>query len=487
MRLFTIGDSLSAGYMSAATARTDLSFSTLIARKLGLRPQTDYFFPTWPYEGVPINLEAIMRTLSARYGSDISGFEWLTVVQTVAGMLDQSEDYYERGDGSPQVPTPDGRAFYHNVAVAGFTVADAWLVTPELCRQQLQAAPPTDDFLQGPDRAMYRVALKVLNPSLDPTFDTFSQLDWLQHHASGEGVDNVLLWLGANNALGTVIALKIKPTPPDLNPPPHQRSFVDRASNGWNLWRPDHFALEFDELMTRVDTIMRQNTSTDWHVCVSNIPMVTIAPVAKGIGDTTLVPGRGVYYKYYTYFPFEEPFAMNTGLYLTMQDAMHIDETIVEFNAHIASSVDQLNAAHDSKRYLLIDMAGALDKLAYKRNAGNPTYEFPSYFDFVYPKVNTKYYYADKSAHLVQGGLFTLDGVHPSAIAHGLLAYEILKQLRDAHIVADAELPWSTIFANDRLYQEPISIMQELYNKDWLGQLVVHAIRLLEQARGVTT
>ena len=105
----------------------------------------------------------------------------------------------------------------------------------------------------------------------------------------------------------------------------------------------------------------------------------------------------------------------------------------------------------------------------------------------MYPKVNTKYYYADRSAHLVQGGLFTLDGVHPSAIAHGLLAYEILKQLRDVQIVPDADLPWSTIFANDRLYQEPISIMQEIYNKDWLGQLVVHAIRLLDQARNVTT
>ena len=69
-------------------------------------------------------------TLNARYGSDISGFAWLTVVQTVAALLDQSEDYYERGAGGAQVPTPDGRAFYHNVAVAGYTVADAWLVTP---------------------------------------------------------------------------------------------------------------------------------------------------------------------------------------------------------------------------------------------------------------------------------------------------------------------------------------------------------------------
>jgi hypothetical protein len=315
MRLFSIGDSLTQGFMSAASARTDLSFSTLLAAKLGLTIGTDYFFPDWPVEGIPVNIEAILRELNRRYGSDISGFEWLTVMQSVAGVLDRSEDYYERGGGAADTAYPDGRTFFHNVAVPGYTVADAWLVTPELCRQQLLAQAPSDDFLAGPDRALYRVALKVLNPSLDPAFDRFSQLDWLRHHATSEGVENVLLWLGPNNALGTVISLKINQTPPDLATPPHQQSHIDRARAGWNLWHPDHFRLEFRELLERVDAIMQDNQDSNWKVFVANVPLVTIAPVAKGVGETTNIEGKGIYYKYYTYFPFEEAFARDTGLH----------------------------------------------------------------------------------------------------------------------------------------------------------------------------
>jgi len=487
MRLFTIGDSLSAGFMSAATARTDLSFSTLLAAKLGLTPQVEYHFPTWPDDGMPVNIERVLRGLNARYGSDISGFEWFTVVQTVASALNPVEDYYERGPGAADKPTPDGRAFYDNVAVAGYQVADAWLVTPELCKQYL-AAPPSDDFLSGPDRSFHRVALKVLNPSLDPAYDQYSQLDWLRHHATSEGVDNVLLWLGANNALGTVLTLKIVPTRPDVDPPPHTLSYAERAAHGWNLWHPDHFRLELHELLDRMDEIMQHNVSANWHVMMANIPLVTIAPVAKGVGDTSVINREGrdlIYYKYYTYFPFEEQFALDTGRFLSMQDAVHIDDTIRAFNTIIAEEASARNQAFGSDRYLVVDMANALNDLAYKRNAGDPPYVFPSYFDFVYPKVNTKYYHADQTGHLTQGGLFTLDGVHPSPIAHGLLAYEFLKVMQPAGIVPDTDLPWSSIFGNDLLYNKPISIMQEIYKKDWIASLVINFIGLLDRARSL--
>ena len=97
---------------------------------------------------------------------------------------------------------------------------------------------------------------------------------------------------------------------------------------------------------------------------------------------------------------------------------------------------------------------------------------------------NTKYYHADEQGRLIQGGLFTLDGVHPSAIAHGLLAYEFLKVMLRAGIVEDLELPWPTIFQNDLLYSNPIPIMQEIRNKEWLATLVVNFIQLLERVRG---
>lgn len=73
--------------------------------------------------------------------------------------------------------------------------------------------------------------------------------------------------------------------------------------------------------------------------------------------------------------------------------------------------------------------------MAYKRNNGQPTYDFPDYFDFIYPMVNTKYYHTDSEGRVRQGGLFTLDGVHPSAISQGLLAYEFLKVMNAAGVV----------------------------------------------------
>src|SRR4051794_33622682 len=104
MRLFTLGDSLSQGFRSAAAARTDQCYSTLVAKVLGANP---YEFPDWPHGGLPADLERLMRALQAKYGSNIGGFEWLSVVETVNAVLDDSEDYYERGGGSEDKPCGD--------------------------------------------------------------------------------------------------------------------------------------------------------------------------------------------------------------------------------------------------------------------------------------------------------------------------------------------------------------------------------------------
>lgn len=42
MKLFTIGDSISQGCMSVAAARTEFSYSMLLAFKLELQPQRAY-------------------------------------------------------------------------------------------------------------------------------------------------------------------------------------------------------------------------------------------------------------------------------------------------------------------------------------------------------------------------------------------------------------------------------------------------------------
>ena len=90
------------------------------------------------------------------------------------------------------------------------------------------------------------------------------------------------------------------------------------------------------------------------------------------------------------------------------------------------------------------------------------------------------YYHADVDGRLKQGGLFSLDGIHPTAIGHGLMAYEFLKVMNEAGVVSDTNLDWRTIFANDTLYTQPIALMQELYGKDDLAKHIVKLIKLFK-------
>jgi hypothetical protein len=490
MKLFTIGDSISQGFMSLAAARTDLSYSTLIASKLGLKPQKDYLYPDWGAGGIPLNIENILRTLNKRYGSNIRGIEWLTVLQTINEVVNEAEEYYERGLGSLNKPFPGNVEYFHNIAIQGFNVADSWLVNQEVCEEGIELErnkKSTDDFLQGPDAPFYRTALKVLNPSLKEEFRTFSQIDWLRHHAKTEGIENLVLWLGANNALGTVIGLKINQTRNDSKQRPHTLSHLRRRRVWkWNLWHPDDFRDEYSEFLKQVHEAMQKNVAQNWKVFVGTIPLVTIAPIAKGVGEATEIKTKdgdyyGTYYKYYTYFPFEEDFARTTGTHLTMQDALHIDSCIRKYNKIIKELINKQNEQYgQSPRYYTVDISKAFEELAFKRNKGQPSYEFPPFFEFVYPKVNTKYYHANVNGELTQGGLVSLDGIHPTTIGHGILAYEFLKKMNEAEVVNDCELDWENIFANDLLYTKPITLMQELYGKEELAKHIIKLIQLFK-------
>ncbi|MCY1081117.1 hypothetical protein [Archangium lansingense] len=478
MKLFTIGDSISQGFRSLAAARTDQSYSTLIARVLRADP---YRYPSWPHGGLPVDLELLMRRLESRYGSDIGGFEWTTVLQTINGVLDEAEDYYERGEGNEHRPYPSDDRFWHNTAFWGATVADAWQVTPAVCKQSILAAKNNqDEFLGPPNAAFYRTALKVLNPQLDPALDGISQLGWLEQHAQdkNEGVENLLLWLGANNALETVLRLRIQQTPNNPSNRPYRLGYFERKAFGWNLWHPNDFAEEYEQLLSEVERIMARNTQKNWRVFVGTVPEVTIAPVAKGVGETFKIDGS-TYYKYYTYFPFEEEFALTTKYQLTTQEALHVDRCIHQYNDTIKSLVKAANARAGQQRFFVVDLCKALHDIAWKRNDGQPQYQYPSYFDFIYPKVDSKYYHADETGRLRQGGLASLDGVHPTAIGQGLIAWEILKVMRAAGVqvhgvpINPDALDWRAIFAGDSLYSSPIRIMKELYQHPRLAEMLV--------------
>jgi hypothetical protein len=170
-------------------------------------------------------------------------------------------------------------------------------------------------------------------------------------------------------------------------------------------------------------------------------------------------------------------------LYLELTEAIQIDDYIRKYNSTIRELAESKNVEHQQKRYHIVDIFQMFQDIALKRNAGEVKYDFPEYFDFVYPKVDTRYYHADAAGRLRQGGLSTLDGVHPSAIGHGLLAYEFLKVMREAGVVDSIQLDWDAIFESDKLYSEPVIIMQELFEHPWLAEKLLSLIRTFRRSR----
>jgi len=484
MKTFTIGDSTVQGFMSLAAARTEQCFSTLIQRMLA--PDEPYTVPSWPLGGHPLDLEIVLRELDRRFGPDIRGLvEWSRAFIDVTQYMDKVEDYYERGPGAANAAYPGGVQFFNNVAVRGFEVADAWLVTPAICRQQIaQSSPRRDDTLAVPSDSFHRTALRVLNPSSDPAYEGRSALDWLTVHAAAEGVENTLLWLGANNALGVVLELVARRTPNDPNARPSSMTHQQRLAANYNLWHPDDFRAEYAELLRRLTAAHATNRYADWKVFVGNVPFVTIAPLAKGVGPTTLasstfpnIDGK-VYFKYYTYFPFEEKDVDEGVPKLRMHEALQIDEFIARYNSSISELVAEQNEALGRERYFIVDLEKILADLAWKRNGGSPSYPLPPYVNDLAPRPNTLFYHGRRDGYLESGGIFSLDGVHATPIGQGLLAREYLKVMHAAGVAGanpDA-LSWPSIVASDSLYQRPLRIMSEFReNKDliqWMVQLL---------------
>ncbi|WP_162913153.1 hypothetical protein [Rhodospirillaceae bacterium SYSU D60014] len=199
-----------------------------------------------------------------------------------------------------------------------------------------------------------------------------------------------------------------------------------------------------------------------------------------------VVKPKATYYEYYTYVIFGLDYARR-GHRLTQAEVVHIDTYVAEYNGTIRKLVKKYNKASrdagSSVRYVIVDIADHLLQLAFKRNNGRPTYEMPpealaTAERMRRPIPNTLYYHTDRRGHMLQGGVFSLDGVHPSAIGQGLLAVEFIKKLEESGVTVPASLGWDAIFASDSLYSRPISLMPELYENTKVAELILDLLNL---------
>jgi hypothetical protein len=258
------------------------------------------------------------------------------------------------------------------------------------------------------------------------------------------------------------------------------------------LWTAEHFRDEYEEMMGRVHAILSVG-KTDCKVFVGTVPAVTIAPLARGVGnsqpktDPFGVLPSATYFDRYTYFLFDHDYARRSGNSLTLDEAYEIDTTIAEYNAIIRKTVDTYNRKPKARKarkveYFIVDISDQLLRLAFKRNNGDPPYQLPPELvrlnERLKRTVNTVYYTVDRAARMSAGGVFSLDGVHPTAIGHGLIAQEFLQVMERAGVAPSRGLDWNAIVASDSLYTNPIALMPELYDNSRLAELLLDLMRL---------
>ncbi len=99
-KLVAIGDSLTQGFQSLAINKTAISYPAMIAECLGI-PSTDFRVPDFRGKGgLPLNIEWLAGKLEAKFGEDIGLFEWPLATAEILKLMDDVEDYWERGDGA---------------------------------------------------------------------------------------------------------------------------------------------------------------------------------------------------------------------------------------------------------------------------------------------------------------------------------------------------------------------------------------------------
>jgi lysophospholipase L1-like esterase len=468
-KLVAIGDSLTHGVQSGSISRTHRSYPAMLAYCLGEYPNlfqpdnnndnipfpvSDTFkVPDFTGEGgLPLNLENLFHLLAKRYGEKINWLEAIPAALTVRTFLDRTEDYWERGEGIEPSITGD---LHHNLAVLSFQLADCDTLTESICRRHLPT--PKDDFLtQIPELPIYRAARRTLNPSFNPDYENLSQIAAATKIAEKEGgIENLIFWLGANNCLGTVIDLEMRWS---------EDADVDRLSHerNCNLWRPEHFQKLLDRIAPKINAIGARDVFT------ATIPHVTIPPVSRGISlNKEQELSSDGYYEYYTHFwVWDDDFAKNPQKYpsLKREQAREIDKTIDAYNQIINNTAQKYG-------WHVVDITTQLDRLAFRRQKGKPQYEFPSeliaalkanpdtqnrfnsagvpILDTRYLRLNLKETELEKR---YQGGILSLDGIHPTTIAYGLIAHNFLDVMtKETDVQIVNSLPWDAIVREDSL------------------------------------
>lgn len=428
-RLVAIGDSLTHGFQSGAVHNTDLSWPSIVAHELGW---SGLRVPRYEgMGGLPLNMELLLRDLEHRYGSQLSPWELPLALFRARGLMDQVEDYWERGPGAAP---PRLSGFMHSLAVYGWDLRDALSRTAKTCQAEIKK--PRDNWLKqiienDADRAALRVYPTDSAHAGSTFFDVAEALGDDHDDETEAGIETLVVFLGANNALGAVVGLDVTWSGADFAHPQKKRAYT--------VWRPEHFRTELAEVVERVRRIKAR------HVIWCTVPHVTIAPIARGVGGK-LRPGSR-YYPFYTR-PWVDAarFDPAQDAFITGAQARAVDAAIDCYNDEIERVVREARTGTGTdgqvRDWYLLEVSGLLDRLAARRYITDPQarpewwtpYPLPSSLSTLHPVPDSRFLTSDGKGGRATGGIFSLDGVHPTTVGYGIVAQEVIDVMQLAGV-----------------------------------------------------
>jgi lysophospholipase L1-like esterase len=471
-RLVAIGDSLTQGFQSGAVFNTDLSYPAIIAHELGW---TDGFrHPQYPgYGGIPLNLELLIREIEERFGATVLPWELPSALFHLRHRLAEAEHWWDDGPGG--VLPPRG-AINHNLAIYGWDLRDALSRHADnaAAEHRTKAGFALVPLIRNADRI---AAGRVLDSARTPGGLPMTPLEAAAALSSegtledpdGDGIETLVVFLGANNALGSVLDLSVHWS---------QDDFADlRAKAAYNVWQPPHFDAEWAQLVAALQSIRAR------HVLIATVPHVTIAPIAHGIGGKVHKGSR--YFEHYVRpWVTEATFDEDGDKSLTADEARAVDSAIDAFNDTIVASV--ADAREHGLDWRITEIGAALDRLASRRYLEDPDADRPAWLtDYPLPPalanldpVPDSHFFASDGDGRTSGGLFSLDGVHATTVAYGLMAQEFMRTMEEAGVVfhrrdgvtarsSPVDVDFDRLLARDTLVGQPPRCLSDAGH--WVG------------------
>lgn len=450
-----MGDSMAQGFKNGGIYRTDLSFPAILAKALD--SSMEFHRPSFSAQaGIPINLEILIRGLAEKYEDGITLSNSFGAGTEIYRTLRRIKSYWEGHLKSLKVEqdTP-----FHNQAIWGFTISDTMLMDEEYCRDYiLENKPEYSVFNVLPDHAMYITARMVLNPSFSKKFETNSMLDNIQLLSEDGGIENLIACIGHNNCVGAVTNLHIKYSEKsDL----HARY----AERNCTVFRPEHFKLEMRSLYEKIADLNIKN------VFVPTLPYVTIPPAIRGVNEDKEKPRTGYFDYYSRFWIWDEDFDPEKHPHLTRDDAIELDIVVDQYNSIIHKLAEEFD-------FCVVPVHKYVRAAARRRLGKDNVRPFPPNFvkalqknektsylveDLENIRISTDYLRLDEETERVdRGGIFSLDGLHPSTIGYGLIAniYKMSMEKRDVEF--ENPIDWDFVIENETLVTDPPPLIKDL-------------------------